>query len=598
MTLNPFHEYLGETQAAFEEVEPAGAVFEDTAKDAAMPMADRQLLAFAGTGNVVACRWLLRFSASALTEDPNGTTALHAACRTGSRTVIKDLCMVGDVSARDRKGWTPLHVAVWMGRRDIVAFLLSARADPTIKTAKGQTAADVCFSNDTAMKKALNNQYHLDEPRIVEKPGSARLLGAEGETPRGPTDTSRFEPFFVPRTPFTSKPDPAAARHLETVGIAIFNRDPGRGISFLTSTGLVRDFPIQISSFLHTAPVDPVQLGSILGQEYSLSQILLVEFINSAKLAGTGVVGCLTKVFQEQFAIPHSLPELDRIMQALARMWWRHHERPVTSALGSSKPFDEACGEELKLAVRSSECLYLLLFSSALQYWSLTAAQSSPKANVTLEQWIGMNKGIMEGKDVPRDVQEKIYRALQKADLPNLMMAGPLGPRLGGNWTPRQPTLARGGDALSSTIETEIEGWLEMLDINSVTSRLDQFVRLGSPTLGEFTRKPNAGLMTGRPNFVWMTVGNGLVFISPKPLKDGGVPCALISCYQIQCTASTHPDVVTITPQTDPGQIAALQTDGRFQVLPFSSMRLKPEGGNAEKWSKHMARERDKYFNL
>ena len=29
-------------------------------------------------------------------------------------------------------------------------------------------------------------------------------------------------------------------------------------------------------------------------------------------------------------------------------------------------------------------------------------------------------------------------------------------------------------------------------------------------------------------------VGNGLVFISPKPLKDGGVPCALISCYQIQ----------------------------------------------------------------
>ena len=29
----------------------------------------------------------------------------------------------------------------------------------------------------------------------------------------------------------------------------------------------------------------------------------------------------------------------------------------------------------------------------------------SPKANVTLEQWIGMNKGIMEGKDVPRDVQ-------------------------------------------------------------------------------------------------------------------------------------------------------------------------------------------------
>ena len=33
-------------------------------------------------------------------------------------------------------------------------------ADPTIKTAKGQTAADVCFSNDTAMKKAGANVFH------------------------------------------------------------------------------------------------------------------------------------------------------------------------------------------------------------------------------------------------------------------------------------------------------------------------------------------------------------------------------------------------------------------------------------------------------
>jgi hypothetical protein len=360
---------------------------------------------------------------------------------------------------------------------------------------------------------------------------------------------------------------------------------------------LVRDFPIQISSFLHSAPVDPVQLGNILGQEYSLSQILLVEFINSAKLAGTGVVGCLTKVFQEQFAVPHALPELDRIMQAVARMWWRHHERPVPALPESARPFDEVCGDDLKRAVQSSECLYLLLFSSALQYWNVTSAERSARTTVTLEQWIGMNKGIMEGKDVPRDVQERIFNALQKADLPHLMMAGPLGPRIGGNFTPRQPTLSR-VDELGAKIEIELEGWLEMLDNNSVTSKLDQFVRLGSPTLGEFTRKPSAGFMTGRPNFVWVTVGNAFVFISPKPLKDGGVPCALISCYQIQCSASTQPEVVTVTPLTEPGQIAALQTDGRFQVLPFSSMRLKPESGSAVEWSKHLARERDKFFNL
>ena len=45
-----------------------------------------------------------------------------------------------------------------MGRRDIVALALSYRADPTAQTTKGQRPIDVCYSNDTAMKKALQGQ--------------------------------------------------------------------------------------------------------------------------------------------------------------------------------------------------------------------------------------------------------------------------------------------------------------------------------------------------------------------------------------------------------------------------------------------------------
>lgn len=43
------------------------------------------------------------------------------------------------LSVRDTLGDTPLHVAVWNARVDVVAFLLERKADPNAKDADGRT---------------------------------------------------------------------------------------------------------------------------------------------------------------------------------------------------------------------------------------------------------------------------------------------------------------------------------------------------------------------------------------------------------------------------------------------------------------------------
>ena len=47
------------------------------------------------------------------------------------------------IDARDRKQWTPLHIAVFHKHKDIVAMLMDAGADPHLRTAFGQNACVV-----------------------------------------------------------------------------------------------------------------------------------------------------------------------------------------------------------------------------------------------------------------------------------------------------------------------------------------------------------------------------------------------------------------------------------------------------------------------
>jgi len=602
LTILPHQEYVQvDGGDASEFVDPAGAVFPETHSGLELPEIDRLFLSFAGGNNVSAVRWMLRCGADRHAVDANGTACLHAACRSGSRAVIKELCMEGNVLAQDKRGWTPLHVAVVMGRRDIVAFLLSAKADPTARNARGQLPIDLCFSKDTAMKRAL--QYQEGQPPVkLQDMGSARLMGAEGETPRAPVEDTRFEPFFVPNTPFMAKPENKEV--MEALGIRFFNANPGRGIAFLVATGCVRDFPIQISLFLQRAPVDPAQVSAIVGSPYSLSQILLVEFINASRMYGMGVVSALLQVF-DRLKCPSELTKLDRICQAIARIWWRHHERPNAGANARKKAarefnVEEVMGEELKARLTSPEAMHMLLFSCVLLHWSAhDSGSQSARTKISFEQWASMNKGFDNGKDVPTDIQEKLFRALTTTHFPQLVIEGPASPV---NWTPRTP---RGKAPLSQAdlftpACRAFAGWVELTDPGralggSLAKRLSSLIKASvlGETCGSGLRKTSTQVQRIEgSDRLWLTLAHGLAFLS---LDEEADPCP-VAFFQLSHVICTQVDQSSKTislagraseerPSGTDTQLAILLADGRFQVMSMGTLKLRPES-NFDDWGR------------
>jgi len=239
----------------------------------------------------------------------------------------------------------------------------------------------------------------------------------------------RFEPFFVPRVPILR--DAVRTPGLQRVGVEIFDQRPGQGLAFLVCTGSVRDFPIELSTFLLDNEVSPVQVGEFLGEDFSLSQTLRLEFINSVRLTGTGVVSCLAKVFS-RVHIPSDMQKIDRLLEAVAQIWWRQHERlqdyPQHIAGDQDNDGGEVEGMQLMRQFPNYGVLHQLMFSTVLLHWSLYAPLP-PSQRITLEQWLEMNvdlggSGAMENisQGQMQRLQRMIYNAINCSFLPQLQI--------------------------------------------------------------------------------------------------------------------------------------------------------------------------------
>ena len=108
----------------------------------------------------------IRAGADVAATDKNGVTLLHHAVRFRSPSAVQALIAMGaNVNQTcQRSGSTPLHRAVtWTGApgtagmqaeaREIVALLLAAGADPSIRNKKGKTPGD--YTTDETIRALL-----------------------------------------------------------------------------------------------------------------------------------------------------------------------------------------------------------------------------------------------------------------------------------------------------------------------------------------------------------------------------------------------------------------------------------------------------------
>jgi len=78
---------------------------------------------------------------------------LHEVVKKGSLDEVQSLLKNGgiDINLRDKEGATVLHHAALTSKAEIIVFLLSNGADPSIKKNSGETWDDMC--NSTCMKQ-------------------------------------------------------------------------------------------------------------------------------------------------------------------------------------------------------------------------------------------------------------------------------------------------------------------------------------------------------------------------------------------------------------------------------------------------------------
>jgi ankyrin repeat protein len=96
----------------------------------------------AWTGNLARVKALLKDNtATALTKDNNGWTPLHLAVFNGHKDVAELLLAnKADVNAKDNDGKTPLQIATGNGYNDVVELLLANKAAINAKDNNGETA--------------------------------------------------------------------------------------------------------------------------------------------------------------------------------------------------------------------------------------------------------------------------------------------------------------------------------------------------------------------------------------------------------------------------------------------------------------------------
>lgn len=436
--------------------DPAGAVFQDTLED--LSEVDRLLLTFVSSANLVAVRWLVLFGANVEACDSNGTTCLHAACRSGSLPVVRELIVQGlPLDATDASGWTALHVACFMGRRKVALELMLSGAELCPRNVKGFTPRALC--SDEWLRSAITA---CAEHRMRSGSHAPWKFEREREVREDVQMVARlhFEPFFVPRAPVLQNLNTGS---LVGVGVEIFMQRPGQGLAFLVATGCVRDYPVELSIFLAEHKLK-TQVGEFLGEDFSLSQTLRLEFLNSVRLVGTGVVSALAKVFQN-FQIPSDLHKLNRLLEGTAQIWWRQHEQARDAA--HSLPVAEVDGEngdegpeigglELMQILGDHDLLHQLMMSVIFLHWSLYAPLP-PSRRTTRLQWVQINTGIAEAdadagfcssapSEELRRVLTRIYNVVSQCHFSQLQFwfnrgPGIIGRSSGAEGPTREPTM-------------------------------------------------------------------------------------------------------------------------------------------------------------
>uniref|UniRef100_A0A7N8YMD5 ADP-ribosylation factor guanine nucleotide-exchange factor 2 (brefeldin A-inhibited) n=1 Tax=Mastacembelus armatus TaxID=205130 RepID=A0A7N8YMD5_9TELE len=170
-------------------------------------------------------------------------------------------------------------------------------------------------------------------------------------------------------------------------GIELFNKKPKRGIQYLQDQGMLGSTAEDIAQFLHQEDrLDTTQVGEFLGENIKFNKEVMYSYVDQLDFCGRDFVSAL-RAFLEGFRLPGEAQKIDRLMEKFAARYLECNQGQTLFA--------------------SADTAYVLAYSIIM----LTTDLHSPqvKNKMTKEQYIKMNRGINDSKDLPEEYLSSIY---------------------------------------------------------------------------------------------------------------------------------------------------------------------------------------------
>ncbi|XP_068604225.1 brefeldin A-inhibited guanine nucleotide-exchange protein 1 [Brachionichthys hirsutus] len=170
-------------------------------------------------------------------------------------------------------------------------------------------------------------------------------------------------------------------------GIDLFNKKPKRGIQYLQEQGMLGTTPEDLAQFLHQEErIDSTQVGEFLGDNERFNKEVMYAYVDQMDFQGKDFVSAL-RTFLEGFRLPGEAQKIDRLMEKFAARYLECNQGQTLFA--------------------SADTAYVLAYSIIM----LTTDLHSPqvKNKMTKEQYIKMNRGINDSKDLPEEYLSAIY---------------------------------------------------------------------------------------------------------------------------------------------------------------------------------------------
>ncbi|XP_055508524.1 brefeldin A-inhibited guanine nucleotide-exchange protein 2-like isoform X2 [Leucoraja erinacea] len=170
-------------------------------------------------------------------------------------------------------------------------------------------------------------------------------------------------------------------------GIDLFNRKPKRGIQYLQEQGMLGTTAEDIAQFLlQEERLDSSQVGEFVGENNKFNKEVMYAYVDQLDFCEKDFVSAL-RIFLEGFRLPGEAQKIDRLMEKFAARYLECNQ-----------------GQTL---FTSADTAYVLAYSIIMLTTDLHSRQIKNK--MTKEQYIKMNRGIHDSKDLPGDYLSSIY---------------------------------------------------------------------------------------------------------------------------------------------------------------------------------------------